>query len=58
MYFLCACLVNAFRNSIWIKVSVYRKPLLTTTALPIQPPKLKNQRTQNFQDAVLIAFVR
>jgi hypothetical protein len=33
-------------------------PLLMMVALPIHPPKLKNQRTQYFQLAVAIALVR
>ena len=41
-----------------IKLSVYLKPLFTTTPLAIQPQKLKNQRTQNFQLALEIALVR
>ena len=45
-------------SSICMSVSVYRKPLFTTTAEPIHPEKLKNQRTQNFQLAVEIALVR
>ena len=36
----------------------YRSPEFTTTALPIHPPKLKNQRVQNFHDAVLMARVK
>ena len=58
MYFWCARFVNAARNSICISVSVYRSPEFTTTALPIHPPKLKNQRVQNFHDAVLMARVK
>ena len=56
MYFWCAP-VNAARNSICIS-SVYCSPEFTTTALPIHPPKLKNQRVQNFHDAVLMARVK
>jgi hypothetical protein len=58
MYILCAFFVNAALSSIVIKLSVYRSPLFTTTPLAIQPPKLKNHRTQNFHDALEMALVK